>query len=157
MLSLNFKVLSIYIVISLAGCLVDEGKRNKDNVFTSNIENTNIVIEHIGESDKPIITIVFTSNCDKANFVSPSYCAELSKNEKLSLVELLLERPIGNSSSKYTEYGSFQLNIINGENQRSIKTNREESINLFNEILQILKDNDTAKKLIENNLIRIKF
>lgn len=160
MVSVNFKMLSIYLAISLAGCLADEDKQNRNadnNRFINDIENTNIIIEHIGESDKPIITIVFSSKCDKADIDFPYYCAELSNNEKHSLIEMLIKKLESKESDKYTEYGSFQFKMINGENQRSFKTNRDESINLFNEIIQILKDNNTAKKLIENNLIRIKF
>ncbi len=158
MFSINIKVLSIYLVISLAGCLVDENKRERnDDSFTNNIENTNIIIEHIGESDKPIITVVLSSNCDKVDINSPFYCAELSKDEKFSLIEMFSKKSENEGSGNYTEYGSFQFKIVNGENQRIFKANREKSINIFNEMIQILTNNNTASKLIENNFVRIKF
>lgn len=160
MFSVNIKVLSVYLVISLAGCLVDENKHNRNgdnNIFVNNIESTNIIIEHIGESDKPIIAVVLSSKCDKADIGFPSYCAEVSKDEKLSLIELLMQKSENKDSDNYMEYGSFQFKIADEKNQKLFKTNREKSISIFNEMLQILKNNDSASRLIDNNLLRIKF
>ncbi|MCF8297416.1 MAG: hypothetical protein K9J13_07745 [Saprospiraceae bacterium] len=126
---------------------------------SSKNQNELIRIEHSGICDKPIFTIIIST---KATSVVHSEFNYVVKNESYSVVENTIsdfyEKKCEN---EIYEYGSFKISVIESNGKAyNYKLNRNESINLFVQIIKDLRKTNGNKDLIsqlENTLKRINF
>jgi hypothetical protein len=112
-----------------------------------------ISIEHIGLSDKPILTIIISKSIiEKENCMNYVVNDQVYKNIK-NTVELYKE----NKQNKNQEYGSFKITIYErGTKSIYYYLDRKKSIVLFDQIINILswKNKNSQKLLLEFLTVR---
>lgn len=140
--------------------MVDVEKLNKD--FPESYNDTTIIIEmrHIGISDKPISTILFTNK--EIVDIEVSNSSPLIHKFKLSMKEITDILNIFSKGAYYSsvyenslDYGSFEFKVTKNSVIHDFKVNRRDSISIFNEINIVLDNHFQARNIIDIILRRL--
>ena len=142
---------------------VSDTKKQKQDLSESYYDVTIIIeIIHIGVSDKPVPTIIFTNkdvtDIEGSNTHALIHKFKLSEKGILRILNIFLMGAYYSSVYDNSfEYGSFEFNVTKQSVAHDFKTNRRDSISIFNELYIVLENNSQAKSVIGNILKRLNF
>jgi hypothetical protein len=125
------------------------------------IEVTTVRINHLGESDKPIISLCISSNLSQCNYVDLVKSIVVSE-EELSLIVGFVKSQKEKFLSKNRqnlEMGSFEIVIEKGGKRdlSYVIDKRKESIGYLTRLLSASSTNIILKQEVENLIKRINY
>lgn len=142
----------------------------KKKIYFDNISSTEILIEHIGEIDKPIYPILFKCSNRKeekrikltsiptAKNIKSGYCITLDKDQFKKVLDIafsIASKRIDNSD-ELSDYGTFIFKIFYVQLEiTELVFDKQTSIKIFKKILLLLPDKSDERSMLETLLIRM--
>ena len=111
--------------------------------------SNSIVIEHVGEINKPIPTIKITDEkSDTLNEISPLYYRSIVEPKTYKSIYHIVSNTTGNPKTDRNDFGTFKLSLYNkGMLRQSYFLDRKKTLLLLDQLIRDLKQKNDSEQL----------